>query len=866
MEAQVLARKWRPRSFGEMIGQEHITRTLMNALKLGRMHQAYLFCGTRGVGKTTVARILAKSFFCERRQDSEPCNDCISCDSIDKGNYPDLIEVDAASRTKVEDTRELLGDVQFAPLQGKYKIYLIDEVHMLSNHSFNALLKSLEEPPPHIIFLFATTEPFKLPMTMVSRCLKFNLKAITEPVIASRLEEILTAEGMDYDKESAGLLARYARGSMRDALSLTDQAIAYCEKNLSAPKIAAMLGMGDILSMEEILDNLIAADAEGLLAGMRRMEELGADFEEFLNSLMSALQDIAVLQMTKRESEIKTSSLGSYVDKLSAEEIQLFYQIALLAKKDLAWAPSVRRAVDMAFLRMLGMRPVLSSVLPASRQGVRPVTANERNSMQTRTAKERDTHAALSQAEDKAAEKEDVARAAETVQGEREDKERGEEDEREMKPTARGEETTKGSEGSLLREETTKGSDGLPLKEETTKGAEGSLLKEETTKGADESLLKEETTKGADESLLKEETTKGVEGSLLKEETTKGADGSLLKEETTKGADGSLLKEETTKGAGESLLKEETTKGSDGLPLKEDATKGAEGSLLKEETTKGAEEPLLEEETTKGAGESLLKEETTKKAEESPLKEETTKGAEESLLEEETTKKAEESLLKEDATKGAEESLLKEETTKGAEEMTGEGSSALNGEERGADERAKTTSENEGTLGKQEEDKTLEEESKVRTAAERNEESVPPSEKNADGKEATYHDTDDWTQPHNWARLVRRLRLDGLEGSLLNDTRLVRADKNLWLLRAPSSVCVALDEDVRKSLEDAVFRELKEQVRLDVEPGAVEETPAMLLDEKRQRLIKETQANILVQDIVRNYDGELDEESVTLKE
>ena len=362
MEAQVLARKWRPRVFADLIGQEHTTRILTNALRLKRGHHAYLFCGTRGVGKTTVARILAKSFFCENRTDVEPCNNCLSCQAIDKGNYADLIEVDAASRTKVEDTRELLGDIQFAPLKGIYKIYLIDEVHMLSNHSFNALLKSLEEPPPHIIFLFATTEPQKLPMTIVSRCLKFNLKPIMESVIVPRLEKILAAEGIDYDEDSVRLLAHYARGSMRDALSLADQAIAYCEKKLNAKKVATMLGTGSMLAMEEVLDSLINGRAEELLKATQRMEESGADFEEFLNKLMESLQDISVLQLTQQPTEMKTNPLRDYISQLSAEELQLFYQIALLAKKELAWAPSPRRAVDMALLRMLSMQPLVAAM------------------------------------------------------------------------------------------------------------------------------------------------------------------------------------------------------------------------------------------------------------------------------------------------------------------------------------------------------------------------------------------------------------------------------------------------------------------------------------------------------------------------
>ena len=360
MHSRVLALKWRPNGFSQLVGQEHITRTLTNALESNRLHHAYLFCGTRGIGKTTVARILAKCFCCDKGVSAQPCNECPTCKGIDMGNYADLIEVDAASRTKVEDTRDLLGDMQFAPTKGKYKIYLIDEVHMLSNHSFNALLKTLEEPPPHIIFLFATTEPQKIPVTVMSRCLRFNLKAISKEMIANRLREILPQEEVKFDDDSLDLISYYAAGSMRDALSLTDQAIAYCNNDLEATKVADMLGVSGMLPAEELLEYVAQGDLDSLLNAMKQMEEGGGDFTELWDSIMEAIQELSIL--TLGAADVDNNGLTTLVNKFTPEELQLYYQIALMCKKELSWAPSPRQGTEMGLIRMLAMQPLANSL------------------------------------------------------------------------------------------------------------------------------------------------------------------------------------------------------------------------------------------------------------------------------------------------------------------------------------------------------------------------------------------------------------------------------------------------------------------------------------------------------------------------
>jgi DNA polymerase III subunit gamma/tau len=361
MSYQVLARKWRPRNFHEMVGQEHVLRALVNSLDRDRLHHAYLFTGTRGVGKTTIARILAKSLNCETAGvSSQPCGECSACREIDEGRFVDLIEVDAASRTKVEDTRELLENVQYAPTRGRYKVYLIDEVHMLSTHSFNALLKTLEEPPPHVKFLLATTDPQRLPVTILSRCLQFNLKRLPLTQIGEYLGRIIEHEQLEAEPAALQQLARAADGSMRDALSLLDQAIAYGAGAVREPDVRAMLGTIEQDHVVDLLRALAAADARALLDGVAHLAEQVPDFGTVLADLLSMLQRVAVAQTLP---EAVDDTLGDrqmvmeLADQLSPEDTQLFYQIGLIGRRDLPLAPDGRGGLEMVLLRMLAFRP-----------------------------------------------------------------------------------------------------------------------------------------------------------------------------------------------------------------------------------------------------------------------------------------------------------------------------------------------------------------------------------------------------------------------------------------------------------------------------------------------------------------------------
>jgi DNA polymerase-3 subunit gamma/tau len=361
MSYQVLARKWRPRKFAEMVGQEHVLRALINALDNDRLHHAYLFTGTRGVGKTTVARIFAKSLNCESGVSAEPCGQCSTCVEIDEGRFVDLIEVDAASRTKVEDTRELLDNVQYAPTRGRYKVYLVDEVHMLSAHSFNALLKTLEEPPPHVKFLLATTDPQKLPATVLSRCLQFNLKRLPLPSISAHLQQLLTAEGMGYDAAALRLLARAADGSMRDALSLMDQAIAFGGGGVHEAEVRTMLGSIERGQVTGLLRALAAADAAAMLGVIDQLAQQAPDYQGLLAELLSALQQIAIAQSVPQavdENAEEREAILNLAQQMSAEDVQLYYQIGLIGRRDLPLSPDQRGGLEMILLRMLAFRPV----------------------------------------------------------------------------------------------------------------------------------------------------------------------------------------------------------------------------------------------------------------------------------------------------------------------------------------------------------------------------------------------------------------------------------------------------------------------------------------------------------------------------
>ncbi len=355
-----LARKWRPRVFAELVGQDHVRRALVNALETGRVHHAFLFTGTRGVGKTTIARILAKCLNCETGVTATPCGQCATCREIDAGRFVDLIEVDAASRTKVDDTRELLDNVQYSPTRGRYKVYLIDEVHMLSTHSFNALLKTLEEPPPHVKFLLATTDPQKLPVTVLSRCLQFNLKRIPLAQIAGHLRAILEKEGIDFEPAGLALVAQAADGSMRDGLSLLDQLIAFGGGRAGEAEARAMLGTIARDHVLQLAERLAVGDAAELLRQAQALEEFAPDYAQVLDELASLLTRIALKQVVKDfdgDDLYAPELLERLARTIPPEDVQLYYQTAIIGRRDLALAPDPRTGFEMVLLRMIAFRP-----------------------------------------------------------------------------------------------------------------------------------------------------------------------------------------------------------------------------------------------------------------------------------------------------------------------------------------------------------------------------------------------------------------------------------------------------------------------------------------------------------------------------
>ena len=360
MSYQVLARKWRPRNFEQLVGQAHVARALVNALDSDRLHHAFLFTGTRGVGKTTLARILAKCINCESGVTSTPCGECGTCAEIDAGRFVDLLEVDAASRSKVDETRELMDNVQFTPARGRYKVYLIDEVHMFSEKSFNALLKTLEEPPPHVKFLLATTDPQKLPVTVLSRCLKFNLKRLPAGDIDAHLERILTEEGIEFEAPAVELVARAAEGSMRDALSLLDQAIAYGAGTVKEDDARAMLGAVDRSRVVELLDAVAAHDAAGTLEVVAAVASDAADYGDVLGELVNTLHRIAVRQAVPDAADPDpdlAEAFARLAGRFSPEDVQLYYEIAIRGRRDLPLVPDARLALEMTVLRMLAFTP-----------------------------------------------------------------------------------------------------------------------------------------------------------------------------------------------------------------------------------------------------------------------------------------------------------------------------------------------------------------------------------------------------------------------------------------------------------------------------------------------------------------------------
>ena len=371
MSYLVLARKWRPKNFQEVVGQDHVVRTLQHALDNERLHHAYLFTGTRGVGKTTLARILAKALNCEKGVSSNPCNECNTCSEIDEGRFIDLIEVDAASRTKVEDTRALLDNVPYRTTSGRYKVYLIDEIHMLSGHSFNALLKTLEEPPEHVKFLMATTDPQKLPVTILSRCIQFNLRAMDSPEVAAQITKILEQEGVEFDAEAVNSIARQSRGSMRDGLSILDQAISYTHGKLEAVPVRKMLGMLSHEFLFELLSAIVHQNAEQVLEIVSRMSEQSMNYESALDDILLKLHELSLLKVAPQvvtERAENADELKQLESALSKEEIQLYYQIGLIGKRDLPLAPDPRTGFEMVLMRMLAFHPDSVSSVPTEGQ------------------------------------------------------------------------------------------------------------------------------------------------------------------------------------------------------------------------------------------------------------------------------------------------------------------------------------------------------------------------------------------------------------------------------------------------------------------------------------------------------------------
>jgi len=421
MSYQVLARKWRPKSFETLVGQDHVVRALTNALEQNRLHHAYLFTGTRGVGKTTLARILAKSLNCETGITAKPCGICNACSEIDRGRFVDLIEVDAASNTQVDAMRDLLDNAQYAPSAGRFKVYIIDEVHMLSKSAFNAMLKTLEEPPAHVKFILATTDPQKVPVTVLSRCLQFNLRQMAGTSIISHLENILSQENIPYEPTALHLIARAADGSMRDALSLTDQAIAYGGKTVNEADVRAMLGAIDQSYLHELINALLTNDGKSLIAQAKIMEERSISFESALNDLAQLLQQIAVVQTVPdsvADDLPERDLLLDLAKKISAETLQLYYQIALLGRRDIGLAPDEFAGFTMSLLRMLAFTPndggaclttvtsgnkaplkvaALSPTVPAATmQVIQPMVAIDNNAENVTEANQVDTNLATS--------------------------------------------------------------------------------------------------------------------------------------------------------------------------------------------------------------------------------------------------------------------------------------------------------------------------------------------------------------------------------------------------------------------------------------------------------------------------------------
>ncbi|HHE9997570.1 TPA: DNA polymerase III subunit gamma/tau [Haemophilus influenzae] len=372
MSYQVLARKWRPKTFADVVGQEHIITALANGLKDNRLHHAYLFSGTRGVGKTSIARLFAKGLNCVHGVTATPCGECENCKAIEQGNFIDLIEIDAASRTKVEDTRELLDNVQYKPVVGRFKVYLIDEVHMLSRHSFNALLKTLEEPPEYVKFLLATTDPQKLPVTILSRCLQFHLKALDETQISQHLAHILTQENIPFEEPALVKLAKAAQGSIRDSLSLTDQAIAMGDRQVTNSVVSNMLGLLDDNYSIDILYALHQGNGELLMRTLQRVSDAAGDWDKLLGECAEKLHQIALMQLLPQKSSDNNEHFSFLAKHISPEDVQFFYQVIISGRKDLSNAPNRRIGAEMTLLRALAFHPKFLTAVPKANTTITP--------------------------------------------------------------------------------------------------------------------------------------------------------------------------------------------------------------------------------------------------------------------------------------------------------------------------------------------------------------------------------------------------------------------------------------------------------------------------------------------------------------
>ena len=373
MSYQVLARKWRPKTFADVVGQEHIITALANGLKDNRLHHAYLFSGTRGVGKTSIARLFAKGLNCVHGVTATPCGECENCKAIEQGNFIDLIEIDAASRTKVEDTRELLDNVQYKPVVGRFKVYLIDEVHMLSRHSFNALLKTLEEPPEYVKFLLATTDPQKLPVTILSRCLQFHLKALDETQISQHLAHILTQENIPFEEPALVKLAKAAQGSIRDSLSLTDQAIAMGDRQVTNSVVSNMLGLLDDNYSVDILYALHQGNGELLMRTLQRVADAAGDWDKLLGECAEKLHQIALMQLLPQKSSDDNEHFSFLAKHISPEDVQFFYQVIVSGRKDLSNAPNRRIGAEMTLLRALAFHPKFLTAVPKANTTITPL-------------------------------------------------------------------------------------------------------------------------------------------------------------------------------------------------------------------------------------------------------------------------------------------------------------------------------------------------------------------------------------------------------------------------------------------------------------------------------------------------------------